>query len=350
MGLAMIAIGLNGQTILIIMGLLFIGIGCLSLFCVFYCWRHLIPFMITLVETVATVIKKNTGMILVSVLGSILGIAWSLIVGLAIFLVYLENKEEYKDVHQGAQYAIYFVCTLIFIWGGLVAYNFCHVTYCGVFGRWYFKKDTGSQLRESLRVAGVTSFGSICLGSFLIAVIRAMESTVRSMRRDAQGDGNAVACVLLCILECMISCIGDIMEYFSEWAFVQVACRGVSFCQAVRITYSMCSCANIVYIVQDLLLDSVVNLGALLCGMAGALGGGAAGYGMAGFESGGEMMVIVGLVIGLFAGLVAGGSAIGIFSSGVKTILSCWAERPESLQETHPHIHAEFENKIMRNF
>jgi len=342
-GVALLASGLGGATV--IMGLILIALGMLSLFCVFFCWRHLIPFMIVLVRTVATVISQNPLMLAVSLLGSAAGIAWSLVVGFAIVGAYLENRDLYHDSHQSVQYGMYFVCVLLMVWGGLTAYNFCHVTYCGVFGRWYCNKMGSNPLTASFKVAATTSFGSICLGSFIIAAIKALEAMVRQMRQDMQSEGNIVGCVLMAILECLISCIGDIMEYFSEWAYVQVACRGVSFCTAVRITYSMCSCANLTYIIKDLLLDSVVNLGSLLCAGTGALSGGIVGY-----AAGSTVKLLAGAIVGFLTGMIAGGSCVGIFASGVKTMLALWAEDPSHLQRSHPDIHAELEAKIMRNF
>jgi hypothetical protein len=231
---------------------------------------------------------------------------------------------------------------LIFYWGAQVFYNICHVTYCGVFGRWYFNLDQATSVRTSLWVALTTSLGSICFGSFLVAAIRALEAVIRSARAQAQEDGNVACCICLLVVECIVSCIGDILEYFNEWAYVQCAVRGASFAEAAKITYSLFTCANLFYVVQDLLVDSVVNLGALFC----ALVGGAAGAG-AGAAIGDTADVVGGAVMGLFAGLIAGGSAAGIISSGTKTILAMWAESPEPLRQSHPEIHHEFEQRIM---
>jgi len=298
-----------------------------------------------LVQAIGTIISDNPLMLGVSLLGSISGIAWSLIVGFAILGLYVNNREAIQESTSGVHYALYFVCAFVLIWGSQVAYNICHVVYCGVFGRWYCRQDESTRLRKSLAAAFTTSLGSICFGSLVIAMVRALEFMVRQMRRDQQGEGNMVACILLLILECVIACIGDIMEYFSEWAYVQVAVRGVSFYNAVKITYSMCSCANLIFILQDLLLDSVVTFGALLCGAAGALVSGGAGYAL-----GSATKAAVCTIIGLWAGLVAGGSCVGMFSSGVKTILALWAESPDTLQQTHPEIHCEFAEKIKRGF
>merc|ERR1712154_547393 len=136
---------------------------------------------------------------------------------------------------------------------------------------------------------------------------------------DAQSEGNTLTCVILCILEMIIGCIGDIMEYFSEWAYVQVAVRGTSFMNSVRITMGFCTCVNMIYIIKDMLLDSVVSLGALMCGISGAFVG--AGFGVA---FGGSLKIAICAFVGLVSGTVAGGSAVGVISSGVKTILVLW--------------------------
>merc|ERR1712187_385433 len=135
------------------------------------------------------------------------------------------------------------------------------------------------------------------VGSFLIAGIRALELVVRTARRDAQEEGNIVTVILLCVVELIISCIGDILEYFSEWAYVQCAVRGASFFEAAKITYSLCTCASLEYVCQDLLINSVVNLGALVCGGAGCVAGA-----VVGLAFGGGSKVLAGPLIGLVAG------------------------------------------------
>jgi hypothetical protein len=339
-----LGLGLLG-TSAAIAGMLLVAIGAICLSFVFCCYWHLIPFMIKVVETVASVMRENPMMLAVSLLGSVVGVAWSLACGLAFAGAYITYQGSIQDSSQGEQYGLYFVAVLIFIWGAQVAYNVCHVTYCGVFSRWYFGVTQGTALRKSLWVALTTSLGSICFGSFLVALIRALEAVVRQARRSAQQDGNAVCCVVLLLLECVISCIGDILEYFSEWAYVQCAVRGASFVQAARITYTMMTCANVYFVVQDLLINSVVNLGALFSVAVGC----AAGAG-AGFAVDGEQAAVAGGIIGLWAGLVAGGSAVGVLSSGTKTILALWAEDPEPLARKRPQIHAEFEQRILGKF
>ncbi|CAE8634940.1 unnamed protein product [Polarella glacialis] len=111
-----------------------------------------------------------------------------------------------EDSNRGTQQLLYVLAVLIFIWGAQVALT--------------------------------TSFGSICFGALLVAAMRAWEAFLCQARKQAQQEGNTACCLLLMAVECVVSCIGDILEYFSEWAYVQCAVRGVSFVEAARITYS----------------------------------------------------------------------------------------------------------------
>jgi len=348
------------QMMMMIMGGLLVAVGCCMLVCTFCCWRHLIPFMIMLTEVVATIMSEHPAMVLISLVGGALSIVWTLACSLAFMGVYLTHFADWKDLNNNnnpddqdngvekanVSYPIIFITSLLFIWGGQVAYNICHVTYAGVFGRWYYAKDKGSVTLPSIKVALTTSYGSICLGSLLVAIVQAVEATVRAMRRDAQEEGNMVLCVILCLVECVINCIGDILEYFSEWAYIQCAIRGVSFCDAARITYSMCTCANMQYILRDMLLGSLVSLGSMMCAFVGCLSGGAFGYFM---DTGHPELIYAGLGIGFLVGMLAGSCAVSIINSGIKTILMCWAENPEFLKESRPELHREFCQRIRDN-
>merc|ERR1719310_163586 len=103
------------------------------------------------------------------------------------------------------------------------------------------------------------------------------------------------------------------------------------------------TCANIQYIMKDLLLGSVVMLGAIMCGVVGCAVGAGMGYAL----SSNHDAIAIGAVIGLWAGFLAGGSAAGIISSGTKAILALWAEDPEPLRQSHPETHADFEARIV---
>merc|ERR1740121_1162866 len=128
------------------------------------------------------------------------------------------------------------------------------------------------------------------------------------------------------------------MEWFSEWALVQVAVRGTGFINSAKITFTMVTAGNVELILADILIDSVAFLAALFCACAGAAGGAAWMY-VSGSSIG------AGALLGLLPGLMVGNAAGSVISSGTKTIVMSWAEHPEGLQRAHPEIAASFEQK-----
>jgi len=151
-------------------------------------------------------------------------------------------------------------------------------------------------------------------------------------------------CLILLIVECVIRCMGDILEYFNDWSYVQCAIRGTSYLDSVRITYSMMKCANMKYIICDLLLNSLVSSGTLMIALVALSSGAGTGY-----LTDGANGAMWGGLLGFLVGLTAGAAATGTINSGVKTILVCWADDPAPLQASHQDIHDEFEKRLSAN-
>lgn len=55
-----------------------------------------------------------------------------------------------------------------------------------------------------------TSFGSICFGSLLVAIIQA----TRALANAARDNENQI---LVCIAQCILSCLESLLEYFNKW-------------------------------------------------------------------------------------------------------------------------------------
>jgi len=228
----------------------------------------------------------------------------------------------------------------------LVLQNVCHVTYCGVFGRWYFQVDKGSALTRSWCAATTTSFGSVCFGASVVPAARIVRIVAEIASANAQeaenSDENAVCCILCAILCAITACMAQgfdkLLKYSSGWAFVQCAVRGVSFVEGMRITFSMMSASRVGCVAGDLMIDSVVCIGMSLCSLAGL----AAGAGAA-FATSGAGGVAEGAVIGALAGLAACSPILGVLTSGTRTVLALWAEDPEPLRAARPEMHAEFD-------
>lgn len=72
---------------------------------------------------------------------------------------------------------------------------------------------------KAMNRALTTSFGSICFGSLVIAVVKALRAMVNMSR---QSDNSFVKC----IAECILACIERIIQYINVYAFSYVAIYG----------------------------------------------------------------------------------------------------------------------------
>jgi Plasma-membrane choline transporter len=54
-----------------------------------------------------------------------------------------------------------------------------------------------------------TSFGSICFGSLLVAIIQALRALANTARSHDDS-------ILLCLAECILACIAGLIEYFNK--------------------------------------------------------------------------------------------------------------------------------------
>ena len=100
-----------------------------------------------------------------------------------------------------------------------------HAIVAGVVSTWWFVPEEANHccskaiMGSTLR-ATTTSFGSICFGSLLVAIIQTLRAMCESARNDNDMDG--CAAFLLCIVDCLLGCLEDILEYFNKFAYIYV--------------------------------------------------------------------------------------------------------------------------------
>lgn len=95
--------------------------------------------------------------------------------------------------------------------------NTIHVTVAGVVATWWIAPEEANSccsasIFDSLKRSLTTSFGSICFGSLLVAIIQALRALANTAR--SQDDG-----ILLCLAECILACIAGLIEYFNKVIF-----------------------------------------------------------------------------------------------------------------------------------
>jgi hypothetical protein len=120
-----------------------------------------------------------------------------------------------------ASWGMMLLYVLSLFWTCEVVKNVVHVTCSGTLAAWYFQVDQGNNpTAKAFKRAVTTSFGSICFGSLLIAIVRTLKWVVNECRKK---EGNAV---LLCLAACILRCIESWMDFVNEYAFTQVRQRG----------------------------------------------------------------------------------------------------------------------------
>jgi hypothetical protein len=171
----------------------------------FLVWSR-IPFAAANLVTALTAVRQNMGVSVLAYGFLTLAFAWSLLWFMGV-----------GSALTGNQVAVVFLCFVSYYWVHQVLQNTVHVTVTGVIGTWWFvsEEDEGrpvassccsKPLTDSFYRATTYSFGSICLGSFLVALVQALRALEHYTRQN--DDCNMLSCVIQCIL----ACIQDIIE------------------------------------------------------------------------------------------------------------------------------------------
>jgi Plasma-membrane choline transporter len=105
---------------------------------------------------------------------------------------------------------------------------------------WCFDKDEANKCCSSAVYGScyrslTYSFGSICLGSLLQALVSTLRVVIETARNQReQNDSGGCGNVVLCILDCIASMLEDVIEYFNQWAYVFVGVYGYSYLESGR--------------------------------------------------------------------------------------------------------------------
>lgn len=204
-------------------GALGVAIMCLIMcaFSAFYAWRvwSRIPFAASNLVTAVTAVRANLGLAFYAYLSLILLFMWSVFWAISVIsTIYITSQcnpqgECQTEVNGG----VVFLFLVSFYWTIQVISNVVHTTTAGTVGTWWMAPTEANgccsrAVRDSYVRSITTSFGSICLGSLIVAIIQAVKEIIHGMREN--GDS-----ALACVAECLIGCIESLMEYFNKWAF-----------------------------------------------------------------------------------------------------------------------------------
>jgi len=299
--------------------------------------RARVPFAAAMLETVCECIQLFPATVWVAI-GSIFVQAIALLIWVmgAASIIHAMDKANTSD---NMRNVVYFLLSVSVFWTTQVIKNVVHVTVAGTFATWYFMFPSSmppNPTLGALKRATWTSFGSICLGSLLVAIIKALRSAAeRAGRGQRQNIGQA-------ILICLISLLERMVEYFNVYAFTQVAIYGKTYCEAASDTWKLIKARGLDIIINDNLIGSVLFFGALAVGLANGAFGLALSYYIFKYTASYVLFGFIGLLIGTAMALCA----MEVVDSCVASCFVCYAEDPEALQRTKPTTYDRLTNAL----
>jgi len=314
----------------------------LTVYYAYVVWGR-IPFAACNLVTATTAVKSNLGLAFFAYGSLFVMIGWSAwwMVSFVSTLYVTCGCDGQGNCEREPSGLLFFVLLLSYYWTFQVIKNVVHVTVAGTVGTWWFVPSEGSSccsqgVRDSFVRSVTHSFGSICLGSLLVAIVEASKAMVKSLRESEDGGG-----ILLCLAECLLSCLEDILEYFNTWAFVFVGIYGYTFLEAGKNVINLFKTRGWTTIITDNLAQGVLGMVSAAVGLITgivALGIAQAQGMVFGDELGASA---ASFFIGFIIGAVVTSTLMTLVSSAVNTVIVCYAEAPREFEENHPKLSEE---------
>lgn len=152
-------------------------------------------------------------------------------------------------------------------WGSITISYIVHAVCAGVMGTWYFGTSRKRTVRDALARACTLNLGSIVFAAFIVAIIKTLKYLADSMEESAKKDGNGGAACLYCCLSVMLRCVEAIVDYINHYAIIRVAIYGESFCTAGQRTWQLLKYRGLEMLINDDLSSLPLWLGMKLAYM-----------------------------------------------------------------------------------
>eukprot|EP00586_Coscinodiscus_wailesii_P013083 CAMPEP_0172501970 /NCGR_PEP_ID=MMETSP1066-20121228/155369_1 /TAXON_ID=671091 /ORGANISM="Coscinodiscus wailesii, Strain CCMP2513" /LENGTH=421 /DNA_ID=CAMNT_0013277053 /DNA_START=254 /DNA_END=1519 /DNA_ORIENTATION=+ len=289
-----------------------------------------IPFAAENLKTGITAVKSNLGIVIYAYMIGALVVVFSMIWSLVVIGINYENGGTPNTGYL-------FLLFLSLFWTQQVIQNVIHVSVAGLVGTWWFDPVNASGccssgVHTSVCRATTYSFGSICFGSLLVAIIQALRQLVYALRENGEN-----AC-LVCLLDCLLGCIEGTLRYFNKWAYVYVGLYGYPYLQSGKRVLELFEARGFTVVITDDLVSNTLALNgfviALLTGAVALAIKAANPSWFVGFEQFGSVDGAT-FFLGFIMGLIVACTIMSVISSAVDTVIVCWAEAPADLEANH---------------
>lgn len=333
-------------------GIVFLLFSIFAIIC-FISWIPRIPFSVLMLQTSIDVSKTYGHVYLVSLLGGLLATvfgAWYTVTLVAVYVKYEPSGNGSNPACSngagGCSTAkviglIAFI-TFAMYWISEWLKNTLHTTIAGVYGSWYFcsRNPPRGATRGALRRSLTYSFGSVSLGSLIVAIINFLRQICSIAQAQSESEGNILGYALFCVLGCIISLLDWAVQFINRYAFCHIALYGKPYFASASATWRMIKDRGIDALINECLVSPVLTMGATFVAYVCAL----LAYCYVIFTSpaynrdGAYTPVIV--AFAFLVGLQIANVFTTPLASGVDTIFVSTAFDPEVLIRDHPDLYA----------
>lgn len=320
-----------------------LGIICLVLglilLIMFFFIRKRIPLTAELLRTVTSVARTYPAMFLCSFLSAAASVAYFvLLIHLGHSLSKMHNAKLLDD---GAYSGLIVYAVFSFYWTQQVISNVFHTIISGVMATFYFVSGSGRPMGHptaaSAKRALTYSFGSIALGSLIVALIQTLRFILQSSTKR-NSIGGAIA-------DCLLSIVEEMTKMFNYYAYIYVAIYGEPFVASAKSTWNLIKTRGLDAIINDNLTGTCVWMFALLNAVVCTMLTYIVLALFRTYESPSQEFLVTGVVSTLvfFIALFLTSLMLNVVSSGVSATFVCLAADPGALKRTKPELYNRLE-------
>ncbi|PFH57097.1 hypothetical protein XA68_15515 [Ophiocordyceps unilateralis] len=259
-------------------GIIFLIMGVFFIFA-FWTWIPRIPFSALMLKTSIDVSKRYGHVYLVSLLGGLVAVGLAAWYGVSVIAIYARFgpdrncNSQASSCSSGTAIGLIAFVTFAMYWVSEWLKNTVHTTISGVFGSWYFcphnfpKAATRGALKRSLTY----SFGSISLGSLLVAIVNFLRQVCSIAGQQAANDGGVMDIafyVISLLVGCLLMLLEWLISFVNRYAFSYIALYGKAYFPAAKDTWKMIRDRGVDALVNECLIGPVLSFGAIFIGAA----------------------------------------------------------------------------------
>lgn len=246
----------------------------------FISWIPRIPFTVVMMQQTMDIARmKRVHVFLVSFIGGIISVAfaaWFSVTLVSIYVAYMPGNSNSSanpacadgGCSSGKVIGLVVFVTFAGYWMSEWLKATIHTTVAGVYGSWYFCASKPGGIPKgatmgALRRATTYSFGSISLGSLVVALVNMLRQACSIAQQQSSADGNIIGTIMFCVLGCLISILQWAVEFINRYAFCHIALYGKPYFAAAKDTWKMMKDRGFDALATDCLVGPVLSMGSL---------------------------------------------------------------------------------------